>query len=632
MPETSSAHPENNNGNAQNAVGISPAEEPAIKEMPEENNSQESTENGLQELNAADMAALYEESFRQFKEGEIIRGTIIQVRDKEVIVDVGFKSEGIIPIEEFSIEKGRPMVKIGDEIEVLLEETENSDGYVVLSKEKADKAKIWEDLAKVYEDDGEIEGRVIERVKGGLAVEIGVRAFLPGSQIDVRPIHNLESMVKQKIKVKILKLNRMRNNVVVSRRVILEKELEGKRKETLEKIEVGALMKGFVKNITEYGAFIDLGGVDGLLHITDMSWGRISHPSELLMVGDEIEVIILKFDPETKRVSLGLKQKTADPWKDIVEKYPVGEKIMGKVVSLTDYGAFVELEEGVEGLIHVSEMSWTRKIKHPSKVVAVGDKVEAMVLDVNTEKKRLSLGLKQTEPNPWDLIVEKYPVGSTVNGKVRNMTEFGAFIGLDEGIDGLVHISDISWTKKIKHPSEVLKKGEKVQAIVLNIDRDRERLSLGIKQLASDPWETISRKYSVGQDVSGNVVTTTDFGAFIELEDGIEGLIHISELSKGKVSRTDDVIKEGDEITARIIKIDPGERKLALSIKAMEEGMERSEIEGYLDRQDQGNVTLGMMIERKKEEMMGDDIPDEAAGDDDEEEIIEASGEEETEE
>ncbi len=546
-----------------------------------------------------DMASLYDESFRQFSEGEIIRGTVIQVRDKEVVVDVGFKSEGIIPIEEFRDEKGRIRVELGQQVEVFLEETENSDGYVVLSKEKADKAKVWEDLARVHQEDGIVEGRVIERVKGGLAVDIGVRAFLPGSQIDIRPVHNLEHLVRQTIKVKILKLNRMRNNVVVSRRVILEKEMEGKRKETLAKLQVGSLMKGVVKNITEYGAFIDLGGVDGLLHITDMSWGRISHPSEMLMVGDEVEVMILKFDQETKKVSLGLKQRTADPWKDIAEKYPVGSKVKGKVVSLTDYGAFVELEEGVEGLIHVSEMSWTRKVKHPSKVVAVGDNVEAQVLDVNTEKKRLSLGLKQTEPNPWDLIVEKYPVGSSVSGKVRNMTDFGAFIGLDEGIDGLVHISDISWTKKVKHPSEVLKKGDKVQAVVLNIDRERERLSLGIKQLTPDPWEQISQKYTVGQDVNGKVVTTTDFGAFVELEDGIEGLIHISELSKAKVARTEDVLKEGDTVTARVIKIDPGERKLALSIKAMEEGMARTEIETYLERQDQGLGTIGTAIGKR---------------------------------
>ncbi len=550
---------------------------------------------------STDMSSLYDESFRQFSEGEIIKGTIIQVRDKEVVVDVGFKSEGIIPIDEFRDNRGHVHVKIGDKVEVFLEETENSDGYVVLSKDKADKAKVWEDLAKVHQEDGVVTGRVIERVKGGLAVDIGVRAFLPGSQIDIRPVHNLETMMHQQIKVKILKLNRMRNNVVVSRRVILEKELEGKRKETLGRIQVGTTMKGVVKNITEYGAFIDLGGVDGLLHITDMSWGRISHPSEMVMVGDETEVMILKFDAETKKVSLGLKQKSADPWKDIAEKYPVGSKVKGKVVSLTDYGAFVELEEGVEGLIHVSEMSWTRKIKHPSKVVAVGDNVEAQVLDVNTEKKRLSLGLKQTEPNPWDLIVDKYPIGSTVSGKVRNMTDFGAFIGLDEGIDGLVHISDISWTKKVKHPSEILKKGDKVQAIVLNIDRERERLSLGIKQLATDPWETISQRYLVGQDVTGKVVTTTDFGAFVELEDGIEGLIHISELSKAKVSRTEDVLKEGDQVTARIIKIDPGERKLALSIKAMEEGMARSEIENYLDSQDRGMGTLGTFLGRKND-------------------------------
>jgi small subunit ribosomal protein S1 len=590
MPETSSAHPNNVEGKEPEDLHIAVSVSASYDEA------------DLLQEGSLGMKELYEESFRQFSEGEIIRGTIIQVREKEVIVDVGFKSEGIIAIDEFRMSGGRIEVKIGDRVEVFLEETENSDGYVVLSKEKADKAKVWEDLARVLQEDGIVDGRVIERVKGGLAVDIGVRAFLPGSQIDLRPVHNLEHLLGQKIKVKILKLNRLRNNVVVSRRAILEKELEGKRKETLAKIQVGALMKGIVKNITEYGAFIDLGGVDGLLHITDMSWGRISHPSELLMVGDEIEVMILKFDVETKKVSLGLKQKTADPWKDIVEKYPAGCKIKGKVVSLTDYGAFVELEEGVEGLIHVSEMSWTRKIKHPSKVVAVGDIVEAVVLDVNTEKKRLSLGLKQCEPNPWDIIVDKYPIGSTVSGKVRNMTDFGAFIGLDEGIDGLVHISDISWTKKVKHPTEILKKGDKVQAIVLNIDRERERLSLGIKQLTPDPWDTLAGRYSVGTDVTGKVVTVTDFGGFIELEDGIEGLIHISELSKAKVARTEDILREGDSVTARIIKIDPGERKLALSIKALEEGVARSEIEDYLHKQDPGMGTLASMVVPRKDD------------------------------
>jgi small subunit ribosomal protein S1 len=548
-----------------------------------------------------DLGNLYDESFRRFEEGEIVKGTVIHIRENEVVVDVGFKSEGIIPIEEFRAADGSLQVKVGDKVEVFLEETEDSDGYVVLSKEKADKAKVWEDLNKLFTDDQEVEGRVIERVKGGLAVDVGVRAFLPGSQIDIRPVHNLEPLLGQKIKVKILKLNRMRNNVVVSRRVILEKDLESKRQTTLSRLQVGATMKGVVKNITEYGAFIDLGGVDGLLHITDMAWGRISHPSEMLMVGDEIEVMVLKFDPDTKKVSLGLKQKTADPWKNIVEKYPVGTKVKGKVVSLTDYGAFVELEEGVEGLIHVSEMSWTRKVKHPSKILAVGDNVEAMILDVNTEKKRLSLGLKQLEPNPWDLLLERFPVGSVVTGKVRNMTDFGVFVGLDEGIDGLVHISDISWTKKIKHPSDTMKKGDKVQAKVLHVDRERERLSLGIKQLTPDPWDTVSVKYAVGQDVTGKVLSVTDFGAFVELEDGIEGLIHISELSRTKVARAEDVVKEGDDVVARIIKIDPSERKLALSIKAREEGAERTDISSYMDRTDHGAMTLGMLGVGRKE-------------------------------
>ncbi len=551
------------------------------------------------EKERSEMDQLYAETLRNIEEGEIVKGRVVKVTDQEVIVDVGFKSEGAISIHEFRTEGGEVPVAVGDEVEVFLEEAENSDGHIVLSKEKADKAKVWDEITKAYDNDHEIEGTVTDKIKGGLAVDIGVRGFLPGSQVDLRPVRDLNSFVGQKITMKILKLNRQRGNIVLSRRAVLEKGREEKRRETLKKLEVGMRLQGVVKNITEYGAFIDLGGVDGLLHITDMSWGRISHPTELLSVGEETEVVVLKFDRETERVSLGLKQKTPDPWSNIGEKYPPGTRTKGKVVSLTDYGAFVELEEGVEGLVHVSEMSWTRKIKHPSKVVSVSDIIDTMVLDVDPDNKRISLGLKQIEPNPWDVIEEKYPPDSIITGKVRNLTEFGAFIGLEEGIDGLVHISDLSWTRKVNHPSEVLKKGDTVEAKVLNIDKSRERLSLGIKQLTPDPWQEFMRGYGVNKSVKGTIVKVTDFGLFLALEGGLEGLIHASELDIDKADRPDQHYTVGQELTARIIKIDPGERKISLSLSAHKNAEERREIDSYINRQDTGAVSLGDMFQDK---------------------------------
>ena len=544
----------------------------------------------------AEMNRLYDETLRHLEEGEIVRGRVIKITDNEVIVDVGFKSEGAIPLSEFRRDN---IPQVGEDIEVFLEEAENSEGHLILSKEKADKAKIWEEITKIFDEDREIEGYVTDKIKGGLAVDIGVRGFLPGSQVDLRPVRDLGHFVGQKIVMKILKLNRQRGNVVLSRRAVLEKGREEKRRETLKNLVIGMRIKGVVKNITEYGAFIDLGGVDGLLHITDMSWGRISHPSEVLMVGEEVEVVVLKFDRETERVSLGLKQKSQDPWTNLGTKYPIGTKVKGKVVSLTDYGAFVELEEGVEGLVHVSEMSWTKKVKHPSKILSVGDQIECQVLNVDENVKRISLGIKQIESNPWDVIEQKYPIGSVITGKVRNLTEFGAFVGLDEGIDGLVHVSDISWTKKIKHPTEVLKKGDSVDAVVLNIDKPRERLSLGIKQVQGDPWQEFVSKSGLGKIVGCTVVKVTDFGVFVAIAGGIEGLIHTSELGSDKNSRLEN-FAIGQELQAKVIRIDQGERKVSLSLKAIENDQERTDFDQYAGRQGSGSVSIGEMLEEKR--------------------------------
>jgi small subunit ribosomal protein S1 len=568
--------------------------EPVNSTAVEEEATTEDEESGADER--SEMDQLYAETLRNIEEGEIVKGTVVKVTDQEVLVDVGYKSEGSISLREFRNERGEVPVAVGDEVEVFLEEAENSDGHIVLSKEKADKAKVWDEITKVYEDDSEIEGTVTDKIKGGLAVDIGVRGFLPGSQVDLRPVRDLGSFVGQKITMKILKLNRQRGNIVLSRRAVLEKGREEKRRETLSNLKVDMRIKGIVKNITEYGAFIDLGGVDGLLHITDMSWGRVSHPTELLSVGEETEVVVLKFDPETERVSLGLKQKTPDPWTSIREKYPPGTRAHGKVVSLTDYGAFVELEEGIEGLVHVSEMSWTRRIKHPSKILTVGDIIEAMILDVNPESKRISLGLKQIQPNPWDVIEEKYPPDSIIEGKVRNLTDFGAFIGLEEGIDGLVHISDLSWTQKVNHPSDILKKGDIVKAKVLNIDKSRERLSLGIKQLNSDPWQEFTHKYGVGKSVTGTIVKVTDFGLFLALEGDLEGLIHSSELGIDRSDQPERHFTVGQELTAKILKVDTGERKISLSLSARQNDEERKDISSYLNRKDTAVARLGDML------------------------------------
>jgi small subunit ribosomal protein S1 len=544
------------------------------------------------------LLGLYDVSFKNLAEGEVVKGKVLRILPNEVVVDVGYKSEGLIDIEEFTDPSGRVRVEVGDTIDVLLEKTENQEGYVVLSKDKAEKMKIWEDVEQAYNEGKIVRGIVKERIKGGLAVDIGVRAFLPGSLVDMRPVRNLDALKGKELRMRVIKVNRKRGNIVLSRKAVLEEENQEKKKKTLALLEEGKILKGVVKNITEYGAFIDLGGIDGLLHKTDMSWGRVNHPSELFVVGDEVEVVVLKFDPERERVSLGYKQKTVDPWQNVGEKYPKNSRVRGKVVSLTDYGAFLELEEGVEGLIHVSEMSWTKRIKHPSKVLAVGDTVEAVVLDVDQEGRRLSLGLRQTEPNPWDLIAEKYHVGDRITGKVRNLTDFGAFVEVEEGIDGLVHISDLSWTKRMRHPSELLKKGDTVEAVILKIDSENQRLSLGIKQLSPNIWDEFFRLRQIGDIVTGKVVRLTDFGAFVEVEEGIEGLIHVSEMSEERVEQPKDMLSVGDVVKAKIIKLDAAEQKVGLSIKAVLQDLTQEELRAYMDGQQRDSAsTIGDAME-----------------------------------
>ncbi len=511
------------------------------------------------------MEALYAESLSDFEEGEVVRGKVVQVRDAAVLVDVGYKSEGTIPLEEFLRSGVRP--NVGDEIEVYLEAMEDAEGVIVLSKEKADKIKVWDVVSQAYEKGTPVEGKVVEVVKGGLAVDIGVRAFLPGSQVDLRPVKNLGSLMGQQIRAKVIKLNRRRGNVVLSRRTVLEEEREGRRKHTLAILQEGMALTGTVKNLTDYGAFIDLGGIDGLLHVTDMSWGRIGHPSEIFKVGDQVEVVVLHFDRDTGRVSLGYKQKSSDPWADVDAKFPVGAKATGRVVSLTNYGAFVELEPGVEGLVHISEMSWTRRVRHPSKLVNVGDQVEVVVLDVNKATKRISLGMKQIEPDPWATIDERYSQGLRVQGKVRNLTDFGAFVELEPGVDGLLHISDMSWTRNVAHPSEILKKGQAIETMVLAVDKEAKRISLGLKQIQPDPWEMVAERYPPGSIVRGKVVRLTDFGAFVELEPGVDGLLHISQMSSRQPNRTEEVVNVGDELSLKVIRVDPAERRIGLSLK-----------------------------------------------------------------
>jgi len=550
---------------------------------------------------------MYEESFKRFAEGEVVTGRIISIDKDHVLVDIGYKSEGQVRIQEFTDDKGNVKAKVGDKIEVMVEWWDDEDERVLLSKDKAANIKVWEAIKKSYDDEGTVKGTITNRVKGGFSVDIGVPAFLPGSQADLRPIRNLDDMVGKEFDFKILKYNRKRSNIVLSRRAILERELEEKRTATLTTIHEGKVVEGIVKNITEYGVFVDLGGVDGLLHITDISWGRVKHPSELFSIGDPITVKILNLDLENERVSLGMKQLNEDPWTVAAKKYAVGSRVIGKVVSLTDYGAFIELEEGIEGLIHVSEMSWTRKIRHPSKIVSVGEEVEAVVLDIKPDSRRISLGMKQVVPNPWDVISEKYPIGTTIEGKIKNITDFGLFIGIDEGIDGLVHISDISWTKRIKHPSELYKKGDVVQAIVLDIEKDNERFSLGIKQLQDDPWASVAERYEVGKEITGTVTNLTDFGIFVELEEGIEGLVHVSEISKEKIKTPTEKFKVGDVITARVMNINSDERRIGLSIKRLEIEDEQSLLSEYVNNMGPATSSFGEILRENLREKLNED-------------------------
>jgi small subunit ribosomal protein S1 len=515
------------------------------------------------------LVELYDESMRNLTEGDIVTGRVIGMTAGEVIVDVGYKSEGLIAKEEFTDREGNLTVAVGDEVDVLLEKTEDIEGHVLLSRQKAQRMRRWNEIERAYKEDRIIKGRVLDRIKGGLTVDIGLRAFLPGSLVDIKPIKHLESLKGEELEFKVISLDRRRNNVVLSRKAVLEKELEKKKAETITKLEDGALLPGVVKNITDYGVFIDLGGIDGLLHITDISWGRVNHPSEHFAVGDEVDIVILKFDPETERVSLGFKQKSEDPWNLVDKKYPVGSKVHGKVVSIVDYGAFVEIEEGVEGLIHVSEMSWTKKVVNPSKIVSVGDELEAIVSELDMEQRRISLSLRQTEQNPWEELAAIHPEGSIVEGKVRNLTDFGAFVEITEGIDGLIHVSDMSWTKRVKHPSEILKKGETVKARITNIDVENQRVSLSIKEFMPNEWDDFTDSHHVGDEVTGRIVNVTDFGLFIDIYNGLEGLAHVSEIDVPGGARLEDHFSAGDWVRARILRIEDSEKKVGLTMRGV---------------------------------------------------------------
>ncbi|MCO6430395.1 MAG: 30S ribosomal protein S1 [Deltaproteobacteria bacterium] len=538
------------------------------------------------------------------KPGKVVTGTVVDLNREVVTVDIGFKSEGVVPTSQFQNSEGQLAVKPGDKVEVFIIALENDLGQVVLSKEKADQKRVWDRVEDAFKTGDIISGKVVQKVKGGLQVDIGIPAFLPGSQIDIRPHRNLDKFIDQVFDFKVLKITRDKGNIVLSRRAVLMSERDQLRTETLKVLQEGVIMEGVVKNVTDYGAFIDLGGIDGLLHITDISWGRINHPSEKLSVGQTVPVVVLKYDHEKERVSLGMKQLTPDPWITVHERYPVGGRITGKVINLTDYGAFVALEEGVEGLIHVSEMSWTKKVRHPSKVLNVADTVEAIILGIDGEQQRIALGLKQLMPNPWDELRVTHPVGSRVKGKVRSITDFGIFVGVEEGIDGLVHVSDFSWTKRIKDPKEIhdmFKKGDEVEAVVLDIDAENERLSLGIKQIQDDPWETIAQRYPVGVKVKGKVSSLTDFGVFVEIEDGIEGLIHNSQLGLDRGEDAAEAYKSGAIVECEVITVDREERRISLSVKSIKKRQEKEQMAGFMEDTSTA-VTFGDLLAQAKKE------------------------------
>jgi len=536
---------------------------------------------------------------QQAGEDRVLKGTVLKLTPTHVVIDIGAKSEGMLPLAEVLDHEGKPRVQPGDEIDVMREKGETEEGYINLSHQKAQRLRAWDEVEGAYNEKRPIQAVVVDRIKGGLTVDIlGARAFLPGSQVDLRPVRNLDGMKGQTLEVAVIKLNKKRGNIVVSRKQVLEEEQQSRKSKTLEHLEESSVLTGVVKNLTEYGAFVDLGGIDGLLHITDMSWGRLTHPRDLVNVGDQIQVKVLKFDKEKQRVSLGFKQLTPDPWLDATHRYPVGAHVSGRVISVTDYGAFVELEQGIEGLVHVSEMTWSKRMKHPSKLVSVGDHVDCVVLNVNPQERRISLGMRQLAPNPWDSLHDKFPVGTTVEGRVRNLTEFGAFIEIEDGIDGLVHVSNLSWTKRVKHPSEVLKKGDRVKAIVLAIEPDKRRLSLGVKQLQPDIWETFFGQHHVGHIIKGKVLRVATFGAFVEIAEGVEGLCHNSEAvdANGQPAH----LEPGQEFDFKIIKMNPEEKKVGLSIRAVGEEASRSEVESYKHPVSSTGSTIGELMSWKR--------------------------------
>jgi small subunit ribosomal protein S1 len=550
-------------------------------------------------LESFDREQAAEAAAQAFDDSHVVSGTVIKLTDKHVVVDVGMKSEGLIPLEQVVDHAGQSKLQPGDTVEVVIEREEAEGGYL-LSYEKAQRHRVWDTIEKAANEKTIVTGTVLGRVKGGLTVDIGIKAFLPGSQLEIRPVRNLDAYIGQQIEIRVIKLNKKRGNVVVSRKEILEEEQTSKRSKTLEHLEEGSILTGTVKNLTDYGAFVDLGGIDGLLHITDMSWGRLTHPRDLVNVADEIQVKVLKFDKDKQRVSLGFKQLTPDPWLDAVERYPIGARVRGRVLSVTDYGAFVELEQGIEGLVHVSEMTWSKRMKHPSKLVKPGDEVETVILAVNPNDRRISLGMKQLLENPWEHLVERYPAGTNVEGRVRNLTDFGAFIEIEDGIDGLVHVSNLSWTKRVKHPSEVLKKGEKVRAVVLGVEPENRRLSLGIKQLQPDVWETFFAQHRVGDVVRGKVLRSAQFGSFVEIAEGVEGLCHVSEATD--VHGTPVKLEAGQEHDFKIIKMNQDEKKVGLSLRAVGEEASRSEVEAYKQPVSSSTTTLGDLVNWKREQ------------------------------
>lgn len=576
---------------------VAPAPEASAAPAPQPADEDEEERSGGESFDFGAMLDQYEQEQAAFQEGSVVRGTVVNVTERSVVIDFGFKSEGIVPKEEFT-ENGEVTVKRGDEVEVLVKSMESQEGVPVLSRADAVRMRAWDELERAYREGTPVKGRITERVKGGLRVDVdGVAAFLPGSQVDIRPIRNLESLRNQEIEAKVIKLNRKRSNVVLSRKAILETENEGKKSETLNALEEGIIVEGQIKNLTDYGAFVDLGGIDGLLHVTDMSWGRLQNPADMFKVGETVQVKVLKFDKDRERVSLGFKQLLPDPWESVEERYPSALRMQGKIASVTDYGAFIELEPGVEGLVHVSEMTWSKRMKHPSKIVQVGETVDVEVLGVDPKNRRISLGMKQTQPNPWETLHERYHVGDRVSGRVRNLTDFGAFVEVEDGVDGLVHVSDISWNKRIKHPGEALKKGQEIQAVITNIDTENRRLSLSIKDMEPSAWDKFVNEHKPGDLVAGKVTRFANFGAFVELAEGLEGLCHVSELSDERVERPEDAAQIGQEMQFRILRIEPESKKIGLSARAAKSDEPIMDVKSYTTEAGGGMASLGELAD-----------------------------------